>query len=135
MIFRPTGYTAVGLEDVQEVAALREDAIEFYRPVNSQELFVVERIAITQQAILRAGRLEAALFSGLQPVDGFDLSAAKSNALALCIRYSAHAERQYRRAVDEFEHLKSLRPRGAADSASGDGARGETASSASPVAG
>ena len=118
--FAAAAYTAVGLEDVQEVADLRDDAIEFYQPFNSQQLFAVERIALTQQAILRAARLEAAAFSACLA----DISS--TNALSLSIRYSAHAERQYRRAVDEFEHLKSLRPSTAAGRAGGDGDVDET---------
>jgi hypothetical protein len=51
------------LEDLQEVANLREDLIALYQPVNSQELFAVERIALAQQAILRAARLEAGFFT------------------------------------------------------------------------
>ena len=41
--------------------------------------------------------------------DGLKITAAKSNALALYLRYAAQAERQYRRAVEEFDRLKALR--------------------------
>ena len=34
-----------------------------YHPVNSQELFAVERLALTQQALLRAARLETGLLT------------------------------------------------------------------------
>jgi hypothetical protein len=141
--FTSAAYTVVRLEDVQEVANLKDDAVEFYQPVNSQEFFAVERIALTQQAMLRAARLEAGLFTsclneacGLTDIprtqidpllladievarvqnrnfvlaEGFQHSAAKSNALSLCLRYAAQAERQYRRALDEFDRLKLLRP-------------------------
>jgi hypothetical protein len=140
--FAAAAYTVVGLEDVQEVANLKDDAVDFYQPVNSQELFAVERIALTQQALLRAARLEAGLFTAclnevpdlpdkpimtLDPemiaadlgqeqrlnlllAEGFERSAARSNALSLCARYSAHVERQHRRAVAEFDRLKALRP-------------------------
>jgi hypothetical protein len=141
--FTSAAYTVVRLEDVQEVANLKDDAVEFYQPVNSQEVFAVERIALTQQAMLRAARLEAGLFTsclneacGLTDIprtqidpllladievarvqnrnfvlaEGFQHSAAKSNALSLCLRYAAQAERHYRRALDEFNRLKALRP-------------------------
>ena len=116
--------------------------MDFYHPVNSQEHFAVERIALAQLALLRAARLEAGLFTsclnealdGDQPLyrmhpdlvvdieveraqnrsyvlaDGLKITAAKSNALALYLRYAAQAERQYRRAVEEFDRLKALRP-------------------------
>jgi hypothetical protein len=35
--------------------------------------------------------------------------ARQSNSWALFLRYSAQAERHYRRAVEEFERLKALR--------------------------
>ena len=58
-----TAFAVVRLEDLNEVANLREDLIDAYQPVNSQELFAVERIALAQQAILRAARLEAGFFT------------------------------------------------------------------------
>jgi hypothetical protein len=53
---RQHGFTAstlavVRLEDIDEVAHLRQDAIAVYQPVNSQELFAIERIALSQQAL------------------------------------------------------------------------------------
>jgi hypothetical protein len=65
---RKHGFTAssvavVRLEDLNEVAHLTEDLVNLYQPANSQELFAVERIALAQQAILRAARLEAGFFS------------------------------------------------------------------------
>jgi hypothetical protein len=132
--FAAAAYTVVSLEDSQQVANLKDDAVDFYQPVDAQELFAVERIVLTQQALLRVARLEAGLFStclnqGVIPdpdvaaadlgqeqrrnlllAEGFERSAANSSALSLCVRYSAHAERQYRRAVAEFERLKALRP-------------------------
>jgi hypothetical protein len=38
-------------------------AVAFYKPANSQELFAVERIAITEHAMNRAARLEAGTFT------------------------------------------------------------------------
>jgi hypothetical protein len=137
--FTATSFAVVRLEDLNEVAHLREDLIETYRPVNSQELFAVERIALSQQAILRAARLEAGFFSNclgeslntrgeFRPphsqvavdietltqernfhlADGFHRLICQSNSFALLLRYQAQAERQYRRAIEEFERLKAL---------------------------
>jgi hypothetical protein len=61
--FAAAAYTVPRLEDVEEVADLRDRAVRFYKPANSQELFAVERIAITQQAMNRAARLEAGTFT------------------------------------------------------------------------
>jgi hypothetical protein len=119
-----------------------------YQPVNSQEVFGVpsgsERIALAQQTILRAARLESGLFTtGMnQALDpsasavvlmnpelagdgdieitraqnrnfllgvGFHRMAHQSNSFGLFLRYQAQAERNYRRAVEEFERLKALR--------------------------
>ena len=46
--FTASTFAVVRLEDLDEVARLREDAIAVYQPVNSQELFAVERIALAQ---------------------------------------------------------------------------------------
>jgi hypothetical protein len=56
-------YTVVRLEDIDEVASLRAGLIATYQPVNSQELYALDQIAIRQQAMLRAARFEAGLFS------------------------------------------------------------------------
>src|ERR1700688_2078227 len=61
--FTGSTFAVVRLEDLNEVAQLRDDAVAVYRPVNSQELFAVERIAIAQQGMLRAARLESGLFT------------------------------------------------------------------------
>jgi hypothetical protein len=60
--FTASTFAVVRLEDLQEVAHLKDDLVALYRPVNSQELFALERIALAQQALLRAARLEAGLF-------------------------------------------------------------------------
>jgi hypothetical protein len=57
--FAAAAYTVPRLEDIEEVAELRESVIDLYKPTNGQELFAVERIAITQQSMNRAARLEA----------------------------------------------------------------------------
>jgi hypothetical protein len=61
--FAAAAYTVPRLEDVEEVAELRDRAVRFYQPANSQELFAVERIAITEHAMNRAARLEAGTFT------------------------------------------------------------------------
>ena len=59
--FTASTFAVVRLEDLDEVARLREDAIAVYQPVNSQELFAVERIALAQQTLLRVERLHTGL--------------------------------------------------------------------------
>src|SRR5512137_2235557 len=61
--FAASTFAVVRLEDLDEIAHLRADLMAVYQPVNSQELFAIERIALAQQAILRAARLEASLFT------------------------------------------------------------------------
>jgi hypothetical protein len=138
--FTASSFAVVRLEDLNEVAHLTEDLVNLYQPVNSQELFAVERIALAQQTILRAARLEAGFFSNclgeslntrgeFRPphsqvavdietltqernfhlADGFHRLICQSNSFALLLRYQAQAERQYRRAIEEFERLKALR--------------------------
>jgi hypothetical protein len=140
--FTASSFAVVRLEDLNEVANLREDLISLYHPVNSQELFAVERIALAQQAILRAARLEVGFFSNclgesldtrgefrppshsqvaveietnqaqernFRLADGFHRLITQSNSFALLLRYQAQAERQYRRAIEEFDRLKALR--------------------------
>src|SRR5881628_642444 len=65
---RSHGFTAspfafVRLEALSEVAHLAADLTALYQPVNSQERFALERVALTQQALLRAARLESGLFT------------------------------------------------------------------------
>ena len=144
--FTASTFAVVRLEDAQEIAHLKDDLVAVYQPVNSQELFALERMALAQQAILRAARLEAGLFTTcmnetmssqndrpFKPMsqelvgdfdinitraqnrnyclaDGFQNQARKSKAWPLFMRYQAQAERQYRRALEEFERLKALRP-------------------------
>jgi hypothetical protein len=141
--FTASTFAVVRLEDVNEIADLTADAVAVYQPVNSQELFAVERIALAQQSMLRAARLESGLFTTclnetldqrdkpmmfLDPAmvdgdaeatrqqnrnyllaEGFTMAAKASNVWSLFLRYQAQAERQYRRAIEEFDRLKSLR--------------------------
>jgi hypothetical protein len=140
--FTASQFAVVRLEELDAVAKLRADAIAVYQPVNSQELFAIERIALAQQALLRLARLEAGLFTcalnesialdgypirtmdpdlcGDIPTtreqnrnyalgEGFHRMVKTSDAWKLFLRYQAQAERQYRRAIEEFERLKALR--------------------------
>ena len=61
--FTGSTFAVVRLEELQEVAHLKNDLLAVYQPVNSQELFAVERIALAQHALLRAARLEVGLFT------------------------------------------------------------------------
>jgi hypothetical protein len=47
---------------------------------------------------------------GFYLAEGVRMLAKESNGLSLMLGYQAHAERQYRRALEEFERLKKLRP-------------------------
>ncbi len=59
--FTATTFAVVRLEELDEVARLREDLIAVYQPANSQELFAIERIALAQQALLRVERLHTGM--------------------------------------------------------------------------
>ncbi len=50
--FTASTFAVVRLEDLQEIAHLKTDLTAVYQPVNSQELFALERMALTQQAML-----------------------------------------------------------------------------------
>jgi hypothetical protein len=143
--FTASTFAVVRLEDLQEIARLKFDLMEVYKPVNSQEVFALERMALAQQSIFRAARLESGLFTTcmnetmdahnqlFSPMsqelvgdgdisitraqnrnyclsDGFSNQVRKSNVWPLFLRYQAQAERQYRRALEDFERLKALRP-------------------------
>ena len=143
--FCSSSFVVVRLEDLKEVANLKADLVACYKPVNSQELMALQRMAISQQQMLRGARLEAGLFTSaldealdqrgdpIRPMsvdlagdgdieiaraqnrnfaaaEGFRRIAKESDNWALLIRFQTHAERQYRRAVEEFDRLKKLRP-------------------------
>ena len=143
--FAGSVFTVVRLEDLNEINQLRQDALDLYRPINSQELFAVERIAVCQMSMIRASRLEAGLVTTCldkaldpegQPLhlmspelagdgdieitrfqnrnfvlsEGFHRSTQKPHTWALFLRYQAQAERLHRRAVQELDRLRALRP-------------------------
>ena len=119
---RTHGFTASSFGVVlNEIANLRTDLIAFYQPVNSQELFAIESVAIAQQEMRRVSRLGAGIFTvcldmslndnGTPFTMSPDLVAdiEVTRAFPLFLRYKAQAERLYRRPVEEFERVKALR--------------------------
>jgi hypothetical protein len=61
--FSAANFAVIRLEELDAVARLKADLLAAYQPVNSQELFAVERIALAQQALLRSASLETGLFT------------------------------------------------------------------------
>src|ERR1035441_7894921 len=143
--FIPENFAVVRLEEVHVIADLRADAVACYRPVNSQELFAVERIALSQQSLLRCAALENGLFTVclneimnaedlpvhqlLSEVLTHNLEVTRAQNRNFCLakgftqntrkhsptwpiflRYQAQTERLYRRAIEDFDRLKALRP-------------------------
>ena len=60
--FTAANFTVIRLEEPDAVARLKDDLVAVYQPVNSQELFAIERLALAQQAFLRSATLESGLF-------------------------------------------------------------------------
>ena len=147
--FTASTFTVVRLEELDEIARLKHDLLAVYQPVNSQELFALEQMALAQQTMFRAARLESGIFTTcldmalnddgtpftpMSPeligdcdlsldieiaraqnrnyalADGFHRLARKDNTFPLLLRYKVQTERLYRRAVEEFDRLKRLRP-------------------------
>jgi hypothetical protein len=135
--FASATYSIPRAEGLEDLADLKADLLSVYHPVNAQELFAIDRIALAQHALLRVSRLEVGLFScGInqavdeddmfltQPkmeltmtqglnyalADGFTRMVHESaNVWKLFLRYQAQTERNYRRAIEDFERLKSQR--------------------------
>jgi hypothetical protein len=142
--FNSEYFAIVRLESPEIIANLRDDAVAFYQPVNSQELFAVERIALAQLSLLRCAVWEAGLFTTClddamespgnpfilrnpELTDGIEVTRGQNHAYWLAfginrmmgktnnnnwtvfLRHQAQAERLHRRAIEEFERLKSLR--------------------------
>src|SRR5437764_14088471 len=83
--FTASSFGVVRLEDLDEIARLKEDAVSVYQPVNSQEMFALEQIAIAQQTMFRAARLEAGLFTNF-----LDTIVTRTTCLsAPCTRHSS----------------------------------------------
>jgi hypothetical protein len=144
--FQPSDFAVIRLEDKSEIADLKADLVACYKPVNSEEIFAIERIALYRFMILRGARLEAGLFTtaldmALDRYDGYNYTpmhhdlagdgdieitrgqnrnyalaegfrrmVKDSDAWNVLLRYQQQAERQYRRAVEDFERIRKLRP-------------------------
>jgi len=61
--FAGTNFAVVRLEDPAEIDKFKADLVATYQPINSQELFAIESIAIAQQSMRRAARLESGIFT------------------------------------------------------------------------
>jgi hypothetical protein len=61
--FNPEPFAIVRIEDSAHIAALIADAAATYQPINSQERFAVERIALAQHSLLRMYTFEAGFFT------------------------------------------------------------------------
>ena len=60
--FTRSTFAVVRLEDLHDIAVSKEDLLAVYKPINSQEPFPLDRIALAQQALLRATVAGRALF-------------------------------------------------------------------------
>ncbi|MGP8245034.1 MAG: hypothetical protein ACLQVN_11015 [Bryobacteraceae bacterium] len=61
--FAGSHFAVARLEDPGEIDKFKADLVATYQPVNSQELFAIESIAIAQQSLRRAARLESGIFT------------------------------------------------------------------------
>src|SRR5438477_12388030 len=61
--FTASTFTVVRLEELDEIARLKHDLLAVYQPVNSQELFALEQMALAQQTMCRPARLESGIFT------------------------------------------------------------------------
>jgi hypothetical protein len=59
--FCPDSFAAVRVEEIDAVANLSANLIAVYHPVNSEELFAIERLALARHSLLRAYRIESGL--------------------------------------------------------------------------
>jgi len=61
--FTASSFAVVRLEELDEIARLKQDAVAVYQPVNAQEMFALEQMALAQQNMFRVARLESGLFT------------------------------------------------------------------------
>src|SRR5208283_3801466 len=61
--FAGSNFAVIRLEDPAEIDKFKADLVATYQPVNSQEIFAIESIAVAQQSMRRASRLESGLFT------------------------------------------------------------------------
>jgi hypothetical protein len=139
--FDPSGFVAVRAEDIDAVANLKANLVALYQPVNSEELFAIERIALARHSLLRTYRIEAGFITlGLEEAlevpgnprilknpeltNGLKVTPGQNHnywtAAGFCqlnrksdwqffLRYQAQAERLYRRAIEDFDRIRTLR--------------------------
>jgi hypothetical protein len=91
--FTAFNYDVVRLEDLQEIAHLKTDLTAVCRPVNSRELFALERIALSQPA-------ETVISKSPAP------RTATTRWPKVFIVWPS---RQHRLTLEEFDRLKALR--------------------------
>lgn len=136
--FDPAAFPVAHVAELDSIAKLRADAIASYQPVNSQERFAVERIALTQQSLLRCAAIESGFHTGfrngtiardvlpphmptvdiqvahiqnrnLRLAEGSQRVLRKSGAWQLLVRYQAQTERLLRSAIKDLERIRKLR--------------------------
>ena len=67
--FKSANFAVVRAENIDDAANLKADLVAVFQPVNFQEMFAVERIALAQQSLLRCYRMESGLHTlGLDQV-------------------------------------------------------------------
>src|ERR1039458_8048193 len=95
--FTPEDFAVVRIETPEQIANLCADAVDTNQPVNSQERFAVERIALAQQSMLRTSRLEAGLFTNCldQAMAGPDPFILKQPQLTEGIQIALGQHRSY----------------------------------------
>src|SRR5664279_4505089 len=110
--FDPGNYAMVRAENPETIAHLRADAIDFYKPVNSQEMFAVERIALAQHGMLRVSFMEAGLFTNCLE-EALDCNGKpvilRKHDLTAGLQLTVGQNHNYRLAVEDFDRLKKLR--------------------------
>ncbi len=61
--FAGNNFAVVRLENPDDIDKLKADLVATYQPVNNQEMWAVERLAIAQNSIFRSYRLESGIFT------------------------------------------------------------------------
>jgi site-specific DNA recombinase len=107
-VFAGAVFSVLRLEELGAVSNLKADLVSVYHAVNAKELFAIERIAPSQQGLLRAARLEAGLFASAldRAVDRESANAIRpmSNDLIADIDVLRAQNRDYALA-DGFRHM------------------------------
>jgi hypothetical protein len=114
--FDPADFAVPLLDEVAAIVSLRTAAIETYAPINAQELFAVEQIALAELSMLRLARLEAGLVhhclatGSVEPSGPFLVPKRDAGTVNIFLRYKAQTHRLFRMAIEDFERLKATRP-------------------------